>query len=195
LNVIGTMEKLGIDRNEWTCQLLLRSPQNPNEKTREELKSWWANILRIKKENIVSVEWRKGDGKEHGSIRIFITNAVLFEIFVNGMLKWVKENILVLDESGLSHILKGIIASEGSLNVNKDMLQGVELACDGKSEEPFLFRLVLWKLGISTNNTKILASISITGLVNLCLLSMFREFSIHETKNKRFLELLANKLK
>ncbi len=120
---IDIFEAVGVDKNIWKAQIILSRPKKPDHNTMEKCKAFWAKNLKLPKENIKSLSWSrsKGNGSKYGSARIFVDDAALFEIFVNGTINYCTNNIDKVDEEIL-----GISTIPPSKNRNEFEIRGWE---------------------------------------------------------------------
>ncbi len=178
---------VGLDKNLWKVQIILSRPAKPRCHTVEQCKAFWAKNLKLPKENIKSLSWlrSKGNGSEHGSARIFIDNAILFEIFAVGIIKYCVNNINRVDEKTLQCLIRGILSSEGCLSVVNGVIRRVYVSFDPHSDEKWIFREMFHRLGISTiplaNKRN---EFEIRGWKNLLKLFLIDGFKLSDKNNK-----------
>jgi len=186
INFFGSM---GIKRKMWKAQIIWSGPSEPSKEIKKECKKFWSREILIPKENIKSVLWSKckANRTKFGSCRIFIDNAILFEIFVNGILKWCKDRIKDenLEKEILQPLVRGVLASEGSIDFRRGVIQRISIAFDPYSNEEILFRKMFKCLGISTlPNHK--NAFSIDGWDNFLRLFLIDSFILDKNSNEKF---------
>lgn len=198
LNAVNLFEGIGIDRKTWKVQVIWSGPKEPSEEIKEKCKNFWVDKLNLPKENIKSVLWSKGKSNKtiNGSARIFIDNAVLFEIFVNGILKWCKEEIdkQDLNTPTLRWLLRGIMAAEATPCLFNDSLRRVEFSFDPHSNELDFFTEILTRLGITHSKPEFGRHnrFNVDGWKNFFRLFMIDAFKLHKKKNRAFVRGFIN---
>jgi len=190
---ISFFQTLGLGSRFWKAQIIWSGQGEPSEEIKDECRNFWYKHLNLPKENIKSVLWSKGksNSKYNGSARIFIDNAILEEIFVESLVRWIKKKVKdeELNSEILKSLLRGILAAEGSITSFNGVVRSVTISFNPHSDEEILFRTILHKLKITTLPThKNKNEFGIGGWNNFLKLFHMRAFELHARKNRLFID-------
>ncbi len=190
---LNVLEEIGIARDRFKVQVIYSTNK---EEITDHIKKrciyYWSQILSINKDKIVSVNKSK-NGREtlkYGSARVFIDNAVLVEIFLNGILKEFLKIIQKpknkLENNISAGFLRGLLAAEGSIILRKNSLSSIGIAFNPHNEDVDLYKNLLSNLGLSW--TFIHGNeLVIHKFKNFKRLFELDAFKLHDKRNEKFM--------
>ena len=195
---LNILEKIGIQRSNFKIQIIYSTNKEITNEIQERCSIFWSNILKIKKENIVSVLKAKNirETLTYGNARLFIDSTVLIEIFLHGILKEVITRITKpkdqVDIILLKGFMRGLLAAEGSpvLNINNSLVK-VGISFDPHSSELELYKSLLKNLNISYGKAQS-NQLFIYSYKNMTEFSILDAFKMHNSRKEKFLIGYAN---
>jgi hypothetical protein len=190
---IEVFKNIGVPVNRWKVQVLYSGPSKILKGREFLLKNFWQKQLGVPRENIKSILYSKSkhDSTKSSSARIFIDNAILSELLINGLLPKIipliknpkNEEELVLAKD----FLRGVLAAEGSVQLVKGSLRRLTLSFDPNSEERNIFKALLLNAGVSkigeyTNRNEL----DVRGWDNFKIFHKEELFKLHDRMNNLF---------
>lgn len=190
---LDILEEIGISRDIAKLQIIYSSDKELNEEIKNKCITFWSKSLKINKNKIVSVNKAKNarETLKYGSARVFIDNTILLEIFLHGLLKGILQRISQpkddLDKKLLQGFLRGLLAAEGSVYLNKhNSICKIGIAYNPRSRELNLCKKLLKNLGINfgkTHGNELL----IYAWPNFKKLYEIDAFKMHKARNEKFI--------
>lgn len=189
---LNILEGLDIPRSKIKIQIIYSSNIEIEEKIKKRCINYWADTLKLKKNQIVSVSRSKNLRKtlKHGSARIFFDNSIFVEIMLNGILKnfveIIKNPRTKIEKDILKGFLRGLAAAEGSVTLTKlNSLSKIGFAYDPHSEDLKFYKKILDNLEIipgKVHGNELL----IYGINNFKIFNKMDLFKMHEKRKKKF---------
>ncbi len=187
---IRFFESLGIPKDAWKMQIIYSNIKQLSNLEEKGIIESWSRNLDFPIKNIKSVSWSKSVKSINnlGSARIFIDNAILFEVFVNGILQWCIKNIDSLDSKISSFLIRGLMAAEGGVDLYHNYsIRRVEVSFDGTSNESVLFSKLFSNVNVDITGLDMKHNrFNIDGWSNFNILNQMNVFKLNESKDRLF---------
>jgi len=194
---LDILNELGISRNQIKLQIIYSSDHEINGEVKKRCIDYWSKALSVDKHQIVSVNRSKNkmETLKYGSARVFIDNATLIEILLHGVLnKFIevtKNPKNEVERKILVGFLRGLLAAEGSVILEKGSLRKIGIAFNPHSGDVKFYKRILENLGISWNcvhgNELIIHKFE-----NFKKLFEMDAFKMHKKRNDKFLLVFRN---
>ena len=189
---LNILHELGIERNKIKVQIIYSSDKEIDSEIKRRCINYWHQILKIKKAQITSVNRSKNkrESLRYGSARIYVDNSALVEVMLHGLLKkFVK--IVENPKSDLEFkitegFLRGLLAAEGSVILEKDSLRKVGISFNPYSNDAEFYKKILENLNISwkfIHGNELM----IHKFENFKKLFELNAFALHRKRNEKFL--------
>jgi len=175
-------QRLGVPRN------MIRAKITANHKLHagkdEELKKFWREKLKLPINQFYKTSFGKTATATHGAVHLSVERRVLKEIFV-GILERAQDEIFS-DPQRCQWVLQGIMAGDGFPQLEESVLRRVVISVKDRSDA-VVYEKLLHQLNILFKWRKN-RGIDITGAENLRKLFLLDIFSLHDDRNKRFID-------
>lgn len=150
----------------------------------EELKKFWSEKLKLPTNQFYKTSFGKTATAAHGAVYLSVERCVLKEVFVS-ILEQVQDEIFS-DPQCCKWTLQGIMAGDGFPQLEKSVLRRVVISVKER-KDAIIYEKLLRQLNISFKWRKD-RGIDITGAKNLCKLFSLNIFSLHNGRDKRFVD-------
>jgi len=195
---IDFLDNIILEKPEYRCQIIYSTNSNLTNEIKQKCTHYWADILKFKKAQIVSVNKAKNNREtlKYGSIRIQINSTILTELILYGVMNKlidiIKKPNNTLEIEMLKGFLRGVCAAEGYPTSYKGKLRIVGIAFNPHSNEPILYQKLLRNLNINSIIRKKHNSLIIYRYENFKKLLKMNIFSLHPKRNNKFKKAFTN---
>lgn len=159
------------------------------EITEDEIKDYWRRILNIPIEIEISIAWIKTKSKPSTYLQKYGTCAIryfntTFSVFYNSLIKNIP-NFLEINKQFRIGFLRGIIASDGNINIKRNASLTLVRIAGNKSQRQFISLILSKYFHIESNEDKS-NQIYFGNIKNLKKIKELELHSLHPNKKRKF---------
>jgi len=194
-------KELEITSNDWRWYIKVNLNDPINKEYKKEIENkvinFWLNKTNIKKDNIYPVKVsyikntknKKLKSYDYGTLILEYKNNLLSQIIKN-YVKEISYNILNHNNNFIREFMKGIIAGESCIEINKDFKKYTIHICANDKKEKNIYQKCLNKLGIKSKQYKNCKDLIISKKENHLKLFQQKLICTSRKKYNKFLKLL-----